>query len=106
MRALLLSVRGLNVHSPVANGRPFGKTLVVRAVDGTDLVLHDGETVGIAGESGRGKSTAGNAVLGLAPVTDGGLLFHGRDVSALAGRERRALWRDLQVVFQDPVFGA
>ncbi|MEY8830820.1 ABC transporter ATP-binding protein [Sedimentitalea sp. XS_ASV28] len=72
-------------------------------MDGVDLTLNKGETLGIVGESGCGKSTTGNAILGLAPVTAGEILFEGRNVATLTGRDRQALWRDLQVVFQDPV---
>ncbi|MFT4229184.1 MAG: ATP-binding cassette domain-containing protein [Microbacterium sp.] len=75
---------------------------VFRAVEHVDLTVGRGETLGLVGESGSGKTTIGRAVLGLAPVSTGRILFEGRDVSHLDRRGRRGLSGDLQVVFQDP----
>lgn len=100
---VLLRVEDLKVHFPVANGKLFGDKPVVKAVDGVSFEIARGETVAVVGESGCGKSTTGNAILGLAPITEGRILFRGRDVSKLDRAERKQLWHDLQVVFQDPV---
>lgn len=100
---MLLRVENLKVHFPVSNGKLFGEKPVVKAVDGVSFQIAKGETVAVVGESGCGKSTAGNAILGLAPITEGKILFRGRDVSQLDRAERKQLWHDLQVVFQDPV---
>lgn len=72
------------------------------AVENASLAIRRGETLGLVGESGSGKTTIGRAVLGLAPVTSGSILFDGRDISHLDRRARRRISRDLQVVFQDP----
>lgn len=74
----------------------------VAALQGISLQVSEGETVGIVGESGSGKSTLANAVLGLAPVTSGGIRFGGQDIKDLHGRARRRLSIELQAVFQDP----
>jgi ABC-type glutathione transport system ATPase component len=73
-----------------------------QALNGISLRLGQGETLGLVGESGSGKTTIGRAILGLAPVASGSIRFDGRDITAASRRERRALSRDLQVVFQDP----
>jgi ABC-type glutathione transport system ATPase component len=73
-----------------------------QALNGISLRLAQGETLGLVGESGSGKTTIGRAILGLAPVASGSIRFDGRDITAASRRERRALSRDLQVVFQDP----
>lgn len=101
--AALLRIEDLKVHFPVRTGGIQGKKALVKAVDGLSLTVDVNETVAVVGESGSGKSTTGNAVLGLAPVTEGRVLFEGRDITALDGKARKELWRDLQVVFQDPV---
>ena len=99
----LLEVRDLKVHFPVRTGRFGGGKGLVRAVDGVSFEIGDHETLAVVGESGSGKSTIGNAILGLAPVTEGQILFGGRDLAQVTQKERKAVWRDLQVVFQDPV---
>jgi peptide/nickel transport system ATP-binding protein len=73
-----------------------------RALDNVSIRIGAGETLGLVGESGSGKTTLGRALLGLAPVTEGTLLFEGVDISHAGRGKRRALSRDLQVVFQDP----
>jgi oligopeptide/dipeptide ABC transporter ATP-binding protein len=95
--APLLSIEGLTVEFP---GR--GRRQPFRAVDGVTLEVGHRETVGLVGESGAGKSTIGRAVLGLAPVTSGRVVFAGTDITHARGAQRRRLGRDLQVVFQDP----
>ncbi|MBU2957939.1 ABC transporter ATP-binding protein [Paracoccus sp. 1_MG-2023] len=99
----LLELQDLKVHWPGRGGRWGSPAAVTRAVDGVSLRIHEGETVAVVGESGCGKSTTGNAALGLAPVTEGRILFEGQDLGLLSGAERRALWQKMQVVFQDPV---
>ncbi|ADB50359.1 ABC transporter ATP-binding protein [Conexibacter woesei] len=95
--APLLDVRGLAVEFDVGSHRP-----PLRAVDGVDLSVAAGETVGLVGESGSGKTTIGRAVLGLVPVADGAIDFGGSDITHAGHRQRRELSADLQVVFQDP----
>ncbi|RJK98273.1 ATP-binding cassette domain-containing protein [Vallicoccus soli] len=99
----LLRVRGLEVHFPVRGRgvlrRPAG---AVRAVDGVDLDVRRGETLGLVGESGCGKSTLGQAVLRLVEPTAGRVVLDGTDVTALGQRDLRALRRRVAMVFQDP----
>ena len=99
----LLEITDLKVHFPVRTGRFGGGKDVVKAVDGVSLTINANETLAVVGESGCGKTTIGNAVLGLAPVTAGRITFEGRDLSTLTSSERRHVWREMQVVFQDPV---
>ena len=99
----LLEITDLKVHFPVRTGRFGGGKDVVKAVDGVSLTINANETLAVVGESGCGKTTIGNAVLGLAPVIAGRITFEGRDLSTLTASERRHVWREMQVVFQDPV---
>ncbi len=99
----LLSVRGLKVHFPVKKGVLQRRVGAVRAVDGIGFDLARGETLGLVGESGCGKSTAGRAVLRLVPADAGEVTFDGVDVLAAKRKEMLALRRRMQIVFQDPV---
>jgi len=99
----LLEIDDLKVHFAVRTGRFGGEKAVVKAVDGVSLSIDAQETLAVVGESGCGKSTLGNAVLGLAPVTAGLIRFDGQDLTALTPAQRKGVWRDMQVVFQDPV---
>ncbi|WP_432506780.1 ABC transporter ATP-binding protein [Kineococcus arenarius] len=100
---VLVRARGLQVHFPVrSKGVRRRRTGEVRAVDGVDLDIRRGETLGLVGESGCGKSTLGNALLRLVEPTAGTVEFDGTDVTALGARELRALRRRAVMVFQDP----
>jgi oligopeptide transport system ATP-binding protein len=97
----LLDVRDLTVH--FAHGGGFlHRPSIVRAVDGISFALRSGETLGLVGESGCGKTTTGRAVLRLTPVTSGSVRFEGSDLLALSDEELRQARRRVQIVFQDP----
>jgi oligopeptide transport system ATP-binding protein len=99
----LLQVRGLRMHFPVTEGmiarRHIGD---VKAVDGVDLAIQRGETLGLVGESGCGKTTMGRCILRLEKPTAGEILYNGIDIARLDRRELVALRRRIQVIFQDP----
>ncbi len=98
----LLQVDGLKVHFPVKKGL-FGRTTGhVFAVDGISLSLDKGETLGIVGESGCGKTTAGMAMLKLEEPTGGQVLFKGRDIAGMSRKALKVLRKDMQIIFQDP----
>ncbi len=100
----LLSVRGLKVHFPIRDGLLLNRRVgAVKAVDGVDLDIEEGRTLGLVGESGCGKSTLGRAILRLSPVTEGTVHFDGTDVAALRGEALRRIRQDMQMVFQDPL---
>src|SRR5690606_27567349 len=100
----LLRVEGLKVHFPIRDGLVLNRQLgAVKAVDGVDLSIPRGKTLGLVGESGCGKSTLGRAILRLAPVTEGKVVFDGVDVAGLKGERLRGIRQDMQMVFQDPL---
>jgi oligopeptide/dipeptide ABC transporter ATP-binding protein len=101
MSAPLLEIRGARKYFPVG-GSLFGGHRYVRAVDGVDLDVAEGETVALVGESGCGKSTLGRLLLRLIEPDDGRIQFAGHDVRAASRSELRALRRQMQIIFQDP----
>jgi oligopeptide transport system ATP-binding protein len=100
---VLLEVRDLVKHFTIG-GRLLGGVHggLVRAVDGVSFTIRRGETLGLVGESGCGKTTTGRAILMLDPPTSGQVLFEGRDVTTLEAAELRSMRRRMQVIFQDP----
>jgi len=99
----LISIRDLRVHFPASGSGLFRQSGgTVRAVDGVDLDINSGETVGLVGESGCGKTTLGRAILRLTEPTSGQVRFRDQDLAQLSAREMRAHRRRLQVIFQDP----
>ena len=98
----LLEVRNLRKTFQVTTGALAGKHLTLKAVDGVSFSLRSGETLGLVGESGCGKSTTGKAILRLLEPNEGEVLFEGEDLLALSPGQMRARRRDLQMIFQDP----
>ncbi len=98
----LLSVRQLTKRFPIRGGF-FGREVeAVHAVDGVSLDVAPGETLGLVGESGCGKSTTGRCILRLIEPTSGEIWFQGRDVTHTEGEDLRRMRRDMQIMFQDP----
>ncbi|GGV75256.1 ABC transporter ATP-binding protein [Streptomyces thermoviolaceus] len=99
----ILEVSGLVKHYPLTRGVLFRKqTGAVKAVDGVDFVLRRGETLGIVGESGCGKSTVARLLCSLERPTAGRIRYRGEDITRLSGRALKAVRRNIQMVFQDP----
>lgn len=98
----LLRVEGLKQHFPIHKGL-IGRTVGhVKAVDDISFHVHEGETLGIVGESGCGKSTTGRTIMQLIEPTDGVVEFQGRDLAKMSTKEIREVRADIQMVFQDP----
>ncbi|MBO4393537.1 MAG: dipeptide ABC transporter ATP-binding protein [Spirochaetales bacterium] len=99
----ILEVKDLHVHFPVKRGIIFKRTVAeVKAVDGVSFTVRDGETVGLVGESGCGKTTTGRAILKLIEPTSGQILFKGQDISGYTQKQMMPLRHEMQMVFQDP----
>ncbi|MDB6027164.1 MAG: peptide transporter substrate-binding protein [Verrucomicrobiales bacterium] len=99
----LLEVKHLKVHFPVKRGLLNRARLHVKAVDDVSFVIEPGETLGLVGESGCGKTTLGRALVKLVEPTAGNILFDGKDIANSHGKKLLATRRGLQMIFQDPV---
>jgi len=99
---LLVSVRDLKKHFVLAAMASFGRHEVVRAVDGVTFDIPEGDTFGLVGESGCGKTTLGRCLIRLIELTAGKVLFDGTNLLQLRGQEMRRMRRQMQIVFQDP----
>ena len=98
-----VEVENLVKHFPITRGVIFQKRIgEVRAVEDVSFFLRQGETLGLVGESGCGKSTTARLVMRLLEPTGGTIRFEGRDITRLGGRDLRALRREMQMIFQDP----
>src|SRR5512141_101492 len=102
MSDILLEVQGLKKYFPIKKG-VFSKTVGnVKAVDDVSFTIKRGETLGLVGESGCGKTTTGRCILRLETPTSGEVVFEGRDMAKLSDAELRGVRRRMQVIFQDP----
>ncbi|MFO7679377.1 MAG: dipeptide ABC transporter ATP-binding protein [Chloroflexota bacterium] len=101
-RKILVEVQNLTKYFPVRSGLFRRESNWVKAVDDVSFFIYEGESFGLVGESGCGKTTIGRTILRLIPATSGSVQFDGRDVYQLSGNELKKLRRDMQIIFQDP----
>src|SRR5699024_5160535 len=101
-RRELVRVQGLTKHFPVRAGVLQRTVNVVQAVDDVSFTIAEGETLGLVGETGCGKTTVGRTMLRLVEPTSGSVTFDGREIFALRGREMKDVRREMQIIFQDP----
>ena len=100
---VLLEIKNLKMHFPVTSGMLFQRTVAyVKAVDDVSFSIRRGETLGLVGESGCGKTTTGRCILQLHKPTSGQVMFEGQDLTQLGTKQMRAMRRQMQVIFQDP----
>lgn len=97
----ILKVKGLKVHFPVSGGF-LAKKQIVKAVDGVDFEIAEGETFGLVGESGCGKSTTGRALVKIYEPTAGSVIFEGEDITKIKDAKLKKFRQDMQMIFQDP----
>ncbi|WP_423799946.1 ABC transporter ATP-binding protein [Neobacillus sp. SAB-20_R2A] len=102
MAELLVEAKNLKKHFPIRKGLFGQKKSYVRAVDGVSLSIQKGETMGLVGESGCGKSTTGRMIMRLLAPTEGEIWFNGKDISKLNDKQLRDTRKELQMIFQDP----
>jgi oligopeptide transport system ATP-binding protein len=104
-KKLMLDVKDLKVHFDIASKSawPWSKPSKLKAVDGVNVRLYEGETLGVVGESGCGKSTFARAIIGLVEATEGEVVWLGQDLTRMKAVERRETRKDMQMIFQDPL---
>ena len=102
MSETILEVNNLKKYFPIYKGAFRKKVGDVKAVDGVSLYIKEGETLGLVGESGCGKSTTGRTILRLLDATEGSVYYKGKDVLSASKDEMKHLRREMQIVFQDP----
>ncbi|MEL0630504.1 murein tripeptide/oligopeptide ABC transporter ATP binding protein OppF [Psychromonas aquatilis] len=104
-KKLILDIKNLKVQFsiPSTSLLPWAKPATLKAVDGVNLKLYEGETLGVVGESGCGKSTLARAIIGLVPATEGSVVWMGQDLTKLAKEDLRLKRKEIQMIFQDPL---
>lgn len=102
MGETVLQVENLKKHFPIKSSKLFGKARYLKAVNDVSFSINKGETLGLIGESGCGKSTVGKTIMGLNNITSGTVNFKGRDISKLSNKDMKPLREEIQMIFQDP----